>query len=120
MEDLRALPGQVESILRYRYPSREVGRALAKSSSFFFLGRGFDYAVAMEAALKLKEVSYIHAEAYPAGEMKHGPLALVEPGVSVVCFATQSALYDKMLSSVKQVNARDGAPSHWSKKAMRA
>ncbi len=105
---LQALPAQVEAILADTHALAEMGGALAKSSSFFYLGRGFDYAVAMEAALKLKEVSYIHAEAYPAGEMKHGPLALVEPGVSVVCFATQSALYDKMLSSVKQVKARDG------------
>ena len=79
------------------------------SSSFFFLGRGFDYAVAQEGALKLKEVSYIHAEAYPAGELKHGPLALVEPGVSVVCIATQSALYDKVQSNVKEVSARDAS-----------
>ena len=106
---LRALPAQVETILADTEPIKAIGKALAGSSSFFFLGRGFDYAVAMEAALKLKEVSYIHAEAYPAGEMKHGPLALVEPGVSVVCFATQSALYDKMVSSVKQVKARDGS-----------
>ena len=105
---LQALPAQVESILADTTALETMGRDLAQSSSFFYLGRGFDYAVAMEAALKLKEVSYIHAEAYPAGEMKHGPLALVEPGVSVVCFATQSALYDKMLSSVKQIKARDG------------
>lgn len=109
VEHLRALPAQVEKILADTRNIEEIGKALAGSSSFFFLGRGFDYAVAMEAALKLKEVSYIHAEAYPAGEMKHGPLALVEPGVSVVCFATQSALYDKMVSSVKQIKARDGA-----------
>ena len=99
-------PGRRDSGRGRRH--RRTGRKVAHSSSFFFLGRGFDYAVAMEAALKLKEVSYIHAEAYAAGEMKHGPLALVEPGVSVVCFATQSALYDKMLSNVKEVKARDG------------
>ena len=87
-------------------PSRGNTRAPPRSSS---LGRGNDYAVAQEGALKLKEVSYIHAEAYPAGELKHGPLALVEPGVSVVCIATQSALYDKIQSSVKEVKARDGA-----------
>jgi glucosamine--fructose-6-phosphate aminotransferase (isomerizing) len=62
----------------------------------------------MEGALKLKEVTYIHAEAYPAGEMKHGPLALVEAGVTVVCQATQTALYEKMLSNVKEIKARDG------------
>ena len=108
VEQLKALPAQVADILRDTTEIAELGQQLSQSSSFFFLGRGFDYAVAMEAALKLKEVSYIHAEAYAAGEMKHGPLALVEPGVSVVCFATQSALYDKMLSNVKEIKARDG------------
>lgn len=108
VEQLKALPDQVAEILADTDPIAQLGRQLAHSSSFFFLGRGFDYAVAMEAALKLKEVSYIHAEAYAAGEMKHGPLALVEPGVSVVCFATQSALYDKMLSNVKEIKAREG------------
>ena len=108
VEQLRALPGQVAEILKDVAPIAALAKQLANSSSFFFLGRGFDYAVSMEAALKLKEVSYIHAEAYAAGEMKHGPLALVEPGVSVVCFATQSALYDKMLSNVKEIKAREG------------
>ena len=105
---LKALPALVGEILENTEIYEELGKELASSSCFFFLGRGFDYAVALEAALKLKEVSYIHAEAYAAGEMKHGPLALVEPGVAVVCFATQSALYDKMLSNVKEITARDG------------
>ncbi|MEO7715056.1 MAG: glutamine--fructose-6-phosphate transaminase (isomerizing) [Capsulimonas sp.] len=108
VELLKALPAQVAEVLKLGPEIKELAQGLSKSSSFFFLGRGFDYAVAMEAALKLKEVSYIHAEAYAAGEMKHGPLALVEPGVTVVCFATQSALYDKMLSNVKEITARDG------------
>ena len=109
VEQLQNLPEQVESILADTSAVQEVARQLAHSSSFFFLGRGFDYAVAQEGALKLKEVSYIHAEAYPAGELKHGPLALVEPGVSVVCIATQSALYDKVQSNVKEVSARDAS-----------
>lgn len=105
---LKALPSLAAQILRDTTVYENLGQELKDSPCFFFLGRGFDYAVALEAALKLKEVSYIHAEAYPAGEMKHGPLALVEPGVAVVCFATQSALYDKMLSNVKEIKARDG------------
>ena len=109
VEQLLKLPEQVETILADTSAVQEVARQLAASSSFFFLGRGFDYAVAQEGALKLKEVSYIHAEAYPAGELKHGPLALVEPGVSVVCIATQSALYDKVQSNVKEVSARDAS-----------
>ena len=109
VEQLLKLPEQVEAILADTSAVQEVARKLKDSSSFFFLGRGFDYAVAQEGALKLKEVSYIHAEAYPAGELKHGPLALVEPGVSVVCIATQSALYDKVQSNVKEVSARDAS-----------
>ena len=107
VEDLQKLPAQVAEILADTSDIQAVAKQLSGSSSFFFLGRGFDYAVAQEGALKLKEVSYIHAEAYPAGELKHGPLALVEPGVSVVCLATQSALYDKVQSNVKEVKARD-------------
>ena len=105
---LQDLPQHVSTILSDTTQIESIATELSGSSSFFYLGRGFDYAVALEAALKLKEVTYIHAEAYAAGEMKHGPLALVEPGVSVVCFATQSALYDKMLSNVKEIKARDG------------
>ncbi len=109
VEQLLRLPEQVETILADTTAIQEVAQTLKDSSSFFFLGRGFDYAVAQEGALKLKEVSYIHAEAYPAGELKHGPLALVEPGVSVVCIATQSSLYDKVQSNVKEVSARDAS-----------
>jgi len=72
----------------------------------FFIGRNTDYALAMEGALKLKEISYIHAEAYPAGELKHGPLALIEDGVPVVAIATRMSLYDKTLSNIKEVKAR--------------
>ena len=109
VEDLQKLPEQVAEILADTSAIEAVAKQHSGSSSFFFLGRGFDYAVAQEGALKLKEVSYIHAEAYPAGELKHGPLALVEPGVSVVCIATQSALYDKVQSNVKEVKARDAS-----------
>jgi glucosamine--fructose-6-phosphate aminotransferase (isomerizing) len=106
--DLHAVPDRLERVLTCSDHVKEIAANLCKSSCFFFLGRGFDFAVAMEAALKMKEVSYIHAEAYPAGELKHGPLALVEPGVSVICLATHTALYEKMLSNVKEVKARDG------------
>ena len=106
--DLKAVPAQIQTILSDTSQIEALAKRLATSSSFFFLGRGFDNAVGFEAALKMKEITYIHAEAYPAGEMKHGPLALVEPGVTVVCLATQTALYDKMLSNVKEITARDG------------
>jgi glutamine---fructose-6-phosphate transaminase (isomerizing) len=107
--DLKEIPAKMSAILADTAEIEALAKRLAKTSScYFFLGRGFDHAVGMEAALKMKEITYIHAEAYPAGEMKHGPLALVEPEVAVVCLATQTALYDKMLSTVKEIKARDG------------
>ncbi len=107
--DLKHIPAKMSQMLDDTSEIEALAKTLAHSSScFFYLGRGFDHAVGMEAALKMKEISYIHAEAYPAGEMKHGPLALVEAGVTVVCLATQTALYDKMLSNVKEIKARDG------------
>ncbi len=107
--DLTEIPRKMAAYLKDTSALQELSYKLATTSScFFFLGRGVDYAVSMEGALKMKEISYIHAEAYPAGELKHGPLALVEAGVTVICLATQSALYDKMLSNVKEVKAREG------------
>ena len=72
----------------------------------FFVGRGLDFAVALEGALKLKEISYIHADAYAAGELKHGPIALIENGVPVIALASQPELYEKMVSNIKEVVAR--------------
>jgi glucosamine--fructose-6-phosphate aminotransferase (isomerizing) len=108
VRDLVALPDAVESVIGGALLVEDLAAELSERSTFFYLGRGYDHAAALEAALKLKEVSYLHAEAYAAGEMKHGPLALVEPGVVVVCFATQPALFEKMLSNVKEVSARGG------------
>ena len=82
---------------------------LANYKNFLFLGRGINYPVALEGALKLKEISYIHAEGYPAGEMKHGPIALLDENMPVVAIATQDSVYDKMLSQIQQAKAR-GAP----------
>jgi glucosamine--fructose-6-phosphate aminotransferase (isomerizing) len=108
VQALRRLPEQIESILSRADDLKDLAAELATHSCFFFLGRGYDYAAAMEAALKLKEISYIHAEAYAAGEMKHGPLALVEPGVAVVGLCTQPATNEKMVSNLKEVKAREG------------
>ena len=105
---LRKLPAMIETCLAKEPEIAALAEKLCGHSCFFFLGRGYDFAAALEAALKLKEISYIHAEAYPAGEMKHGPLALVEPGVAVVGFCTQTATAEKMVSNLKEVKAREG------------
>jgi glucosamine--fructose-6-phosphate aminotransferase (isomerizing) len=77
-----------------------------QSEDFLFLGRNINYPVAMEGALKLKEISYIHAEGYPAGEMKHGPIALLHPGFPVVALAPRDAVYEKMISNLEEIRAR--------------
>jgi glucosamine--fructose-6-phosphate aminotransferase (isomerizing) len=105
---LRALPEQVGRILADTTQIERLAERMAACRCFFYLGRGYDYAAAMEAALKMKEISYIHAEAFAAGEMKHGPLALVEPGVTVVGLCTQPATNEKMISNLEEVRAREG------------
>ena len=81
---------------------------LINARSALYLGRGYGHPVALEGALKLKEISYIHAEGYAAGEMKHGPIALVEPGTPAIFIATQSPTYDKIISNMQEVRAREG------------
>ncbi|MEC8678454.1 MAG: SIS domain-containing protein, partial [Candidatus Margulisiibacteriota bacterium] len=78
------------------------------SKSFIFIGRGLNYPTALEGALKLKELSYIHATGYPAGELKHGPIALIDEKLPVVCIAPKTATYEKMLSNIEEVKARGG------------
>jgi glucosamine--fructose-6-phosphate aminotransferase (isomerizing) len=85
---------------------RELADRYHRSRDFLFIGRHTGYPAAMEGALKLKEISYIHAEGYPAGELKHGPIALVEPGLPVVAVATESHVYSKVLSNIQEVKAR--------------
>jgi glutamine---fructose-6-phosphate transaminase (isomerizing) len=111
VEGLKALPGQLKTILSEESLARLRSYCdhLAKWESAFFVGRNLDYPVAMEGALKLKEISYIHAEAYAAGELKHGPLALIVEGVPVIALATQKAVLEKTLSNIQEVNARGGA-----------
>ncbi|MBI3947408.1 MAG: glutamine--fructose-6-phosphate transaminase (isomerizing), partial [Armatimonadetes bacterium] len=104
--EMRRLPELVDRALATESAIQEMAAAIAGSDHCFYLGRGADYAVSLEGALKLKEISYIHAEALAAGEMKHGPLALVTDGTPVVCLVTQEALREKMLSNIKEVKAR--------------
>jgi len=103
---LKALPEQVEAILQEKDAIKRIAEDIAGHDNLFFIGRGLDYAVAMEGSLKLKEISYIHSEAYAAGELKHGTLALIEEGIPVIALATQDALFEKTVSNIKEVKAR--------------
>jgi glutamine---fructose-6-phosphate transaminase (isomerizing) len=103
---MRALPGQVARALDLSDQVKEIAGRYHAARDFLFIGRHTGYPAALEGALKLKEISYIHAEGYPAGELKHGPIALVEPGVPVVAVATECHVYPKVLSNIQEVKAR--------------
>ncbi len=103
---IRQLPALARQVLEQAPAVEAVGRRLAAARDIFYIGRGLDYALALEGQLKLKEISYVHAEAYPAGELKHGTLALIEDGVPVIAMATQPDLVDKMASNMREVKAR--------------
>jgi glutamine---fructose-6-phosphate transaminase (isomerizing) len=104
--DLLTLPQKAEKMLEHRETLQKFAANNYMHRNMFFLGRGIDYAVAMEGALKLKEISYIHSEAYAGGELKHGTIALIEDGTVVIALATQSGLYDKMVSNIREVTTR--------------
>ena len=106
---LARAPGLMGSVLAQKSLFREMARKYARYDHFLYLGRGLDYPIAVEGALKLKEISYIHAEAYPAGEMKHGPIALIDERMPVVAIATAGPLYDKMVGNIMEVKARGGS-----------
>jgi glutamine---fructose-6-phosphate transaminase (isomerizing) len=105
---LLELPRTIEQALLTESAVREVARTLVDARSILYLGRGINYPVALEGALKMKELSYIHAEGYPAGEMKHGPIALIEDGVPVVFLVPVDELHEKVLSNIEEVKARGG------------
>jgi len=106
--ELRSVPRMVEKALSLDGQIRTVAQKYFRATNFLFLGRGIMYPIALEGALKLKEISYIHAEGYAAGEMKHGPIALIDQNMPVVVIANRSPVYDKMISNLEQVRARDG------------
>ncbi|MFB3828509.1 MAG: glutamine--fructose-6-phosphate transaminase (isomerizing) [Bryobacteraceae bacterium] len=115
MRDLLRIPGKLEHVLSADPHFEELGRKLFRATDFLFLGRGVHFPIALEGALKLKEISYIHAEGYPAGEMKHGPNALIDEKLPVVVIATREAasdesrvLYEKTLANIQEVKAREG------------
>ena len=102
------LPVQIEQILGSDPLIEEVAKEYYRASDFLFLGRGVNYPIALEGALKLKEISYIHAEGYPAGEMKHGPIALIDKNLPVVALAFGDRVYEKMMGNIEEVKAREG------------
>lgn len=106
--DVAHLPALVGQVLERDADYLELAERFYKAQNFLFLGRGINYPIALEGALKLKEISYIHAEGYPAGEMKHGPIALIDESMPVLAIVTKDALYDKMISQVQQAKARGG------------
>ncbi len=108
VRQLESLPRQVEDVLRLDEQIQVLAESFADKRNALFLGRGAQYPVAMEGALKLKEISYIHAEAYPAGELKHGPLALIDADMPVVAVAPNNELLEKLKSNLQEVSARDG------------
>jgi glutamine---fructose-6-phosphate transaminase (isomerizing) len=108
IQALIELPGKVARVLEQHAIYEELAERYHRASDALFLGRQINYPIALEGALKLKEISYIHAEGYPAGEMKHGPIALIDEDLPVVCVAVRDAIYEKMLSNIEQVKARGG------------
>jgi len=108
VQALEALPGQVQEILDGATDIEELAEQYVDASNFLYLGRGYQFPVALEGALKLKEVSYIHAEGYPAAEMKHGPIALIDEKMPVVVLAPRDGVYGKVVSNIEEVNARAG------------
>jgi len=108
VRQLRALPAALEEVLRLDSEIKRLAPAFARCQNALFLGRGAHYPIALEGALKLKEISYIHAEAYPAGELKHGPLALIDEEMPVVAVAPNDQLLEKLKSNIQEVRARGG------------
>jgi glucosamine--fructose-6-phosphate aminotransferase (isomerizing) len=108
LESLARVPHLMENALAMSGRMDEAAKWLARSPNMLYLGRGINYPIALEGALKMKEISYIHAEGYPAGEMKHGPIALIDESLPVVALCPQGRVYDKMLSNVQEVKARGG------------
>lgn len=106
--ELMMIPDKIRMILEKAGEIREIARKYSRVRNFLYLGRGYNFPVALEGALKLKEISYIHAEGYPAAEMKHGPIALIDENMPVVFIATKDEIYDKIISNIEEVRARKG------------
>ena len=108
VKGLSEVPQKISEVLKSNDKIADLARTFTYARNFLYLGRGFSYPVALEGALKLKEISYIHAEGYPAAEMKHGPIALIDSDMPVVVIATHNAMYEKVLSNIQEIKARKG------------
>jgi glucosamine--fructose-6-phosphate aminotransferase (isomerizing) len=108
IDGLCAIPDQMTRVLEQSMLVKEIAGKFCDRENWLFLGRGYHYPVALEGALKLKEISYIHAEGMPAAEMKHGPIALINEGMPVVFVATKGSQYEKVISNIEEVRARGG------------
>jgi glucosamine--fructose-6-phosphate aminotransferase (isomerizing) len=108
LEAMEALPAQAEAVLRRAEEVAEVGRLIARHRNALYVGRLYEYPLALEGALKLKEISYIHAEGIPAAELKHGPIALVDPDMPTVVLAAQHGILDKTKSNIQEIRSRGG------------
>ncbi len=108
VQELKILPEKVKKILNAHEDLKQIAAKYANKQNFLYLGRGYNFPVALEGALKLKEISYIHAEGYPAAEMKHGPIALIDENMPVVFIATKDSSYEKIISNIEEVRARKG------------
>ncbi|MFR9594314.1 MAG: SIS domain-containing protein, partial [Rikenellaceae bacterium] len=105
---LSNIPSKMNEVLEVGEQIEELSKIFTYARNFLYLGRGYNYPVALEGALKLKEISYIHAEGYPASEMKHGPIALIDSEMPIVVIATKNELYEKVLSNIQELKARNG------------
>ncbi len=108
VNEIEQIPSKIKKILQLNYEIEKIAEDFVDSKNFLYLGRGYNFPVALEGALKLKEISYIHAEGYPAAEMKHGPIALIDENMPVVVIAPKDSVYDKVISNIQEVKARQG------------
>jgi len=108
LRELAKVPTMIEDLLADQTQLRELAQKLSTYNNFFFLGRHYQFPVANESSLKLKEITYLHSESYPSGELKHGPLALIDKKIPSVIFCPQDFLFEKNLSSIQEIKARNG------------
>jgi glucosamine--fructose-6-phosphate aminotransferase (isomerizing) len=108
INELANIPAKIRQVLEAEHEVKYIAEEIRDANNTLYLGRGYNFPVALEGALKLKEISYIHAEGYPAAEMKHGPIALIDENMPVVVIATNQSAYDKIVNNVQEVKARNG------------